>query len=296
MANELTTFSQKDIDESQAIAGQSKFTKMPFVPIVSVNNKKEKKIANIDGVDQEVEVPAKKGFLMLEKNEESGEVEEKFIGGEITGVILKERYMIEKKYIEGEMVYRSDEFEGWNNIIQLYEKKDRKNIIFEGKYSAIKEAYTRTDDKGKKSKDFDLYLILYVNLEMTGTIVRVKLKMTGDNNWFDYKSEFGDNEPWAGFVTHFNLVEKKVGTNTYWHILLEKGQAINLSEQLVLQKELNKFFNFTSPKKKSDALDGTWQGNIANTEVQPFNQEELPILQVEDEPAGDDIDIGDIPF
>jgi len=292
MDKALTTFNEKDIAESQAIAGQSKFLKMPFVPIITVNNKSTLKNAMIDGVETEVKVPAKKGFTMLEKNEETGEMEEKFLDGNITGVILKERFMIEKKFVKGDIQYRSDEFEGWNNIIQLYEKGNRKNIIFEGKYSQIKEAYVSEDDKGKKKKDFDLFLILYVNLEMSGTIVRVKLKMTGDNNWFDYKNEFGDNEPWAGYVTLFNLVEKKVGDITYWHSILERGQAINLSEQLILQKELNKFFSLTTPQKKSNAF----EGDVMET-AQPFNQEELPILQIdEDEPAGEEINMDDIPF
>lgn len=292
MSQELTTFNQKDIEESQAIAGQSSFNKMPFVPIITPNNKKEKKLAMIDGVEQEVEIPAKQGFIMLEKNEESGQMEEHFLEGNITGVILKERFMIEKKWKKGEDQYRSDEFDGWDRTIQLYEKGNRKNIIFEGKYSEIRDAYTREDDKGKKTKDFDLFVILYVNLEASGTIVRIKLKMTAQNNWFDYKASFGDQEPWAGFITQFNLVERTAGTNTYWLCLLERGQAINLSDQLVLQKELNKFFTLTAPRKKSNAI----QGDVVDTTAQPFNQDELPIVQIEDEPEDNPINIDDIPF
>jgi len=296
MSKELTTFNEKDIKESQIMAGQSSFSKFPFVPIVTVNNKAVLKTAVIDGVETEVKVPAKKGFIMLEKNKESGEMEEKFLDGNITGVILKERFMIEKKFVKDENQYRSDEFDGWDSIIELYEKGNRKNVLFQGKYSQIKEAYTSEDDKGKKKKDFDLFVILYVNLEMTGTIVRVKLKMTGDNNWFDYKSSFGDQEPWAGYVTLFNLIEKKVGDITYWHSVLEKGQAINLSEQLVLQKELNKFFAFTSPKKVSNN-DVTYEKVIDATPVDDQSQ----LFPVDDEglievPGNDEINVDDIPF
>lgn len=292
MSQELTTFNQKDIEESQAIAGQSKSLRMPFVPIITVNNKSTLKMAMIDGVETKVKVPAKKGFLMIEKNEETEQIEEKFLDGNITGVVLKERFMIEKKFVKGEMSYRSDEFDGWNNVIELYEKGNRKNVIFQGKYSQIKEAYTSEDDNGKKKKDFDLYVILYVNLEMTGTIVRIKLKMTSDNNWFDYKSSFGDQEPWAGYVTLFNLIEKNVGDINYWHVILERGPAINLSEQLTLQKELNKFFSLITPRKKSDAL----EGNVIDNTAQPFNQEELPIVQIEDELEDNPINMDDIPF
>jgi hypothetical protein len=297
MENSLTVFNQKEIEESQKMAGQTSFTRMPFVPIVTPNNKKVKKLATIDGIEQEVEVPAKKGFLMLEKNEDSGQMEEKFLDGNITGVILKERFMIEKKYVKGEDIFRSDEFESWNEDLDLYEKGNRKNLIFQGKYSEIRDAYTSIDDKGKQTKAYDLYVILYVNLEMTGTIVRVKLRMTSDNNWFDYKNEFGKDEPWAGYVTHFNLIEKTVGKNTYWHILLERGQAINLSEQLILQKELNKYFQAIKPSVKLDVVRTLAGEPVFDETSQPFHEDEiLQITDFQDQEEKEEVNIDDIPF
>jgi hypothetical protein len=297
MENQLTkisdnkpTFSQEDIDASQSIAGQSKSMSIPFVPIVTINNKKTKKMATIDGVEQEVEVPAKKGFLMLKKDEE-GQMIEDFLSGDISGVILKERFMIEKKYVKDENQYRSDEFDGWDSHIQLYEKGKRGNIIFEGQYSDIRDNFTNTDDKGKKTKDYDLFVMLYVNLEASGTIVRIKLKMTSDNGWFDYKNSFENNEPWAGFMTHFNLIEKKVGDITYWHIMFERGEITNFKEQLNLQKELNKFFSFIAPIKKKNNNEIVYEVDVTQPKVKD-TEFEFPEEGIQE----NEVNVDDIPF
>lgn len=293
MSQELSTFNQKDIEESQAIAGQTSSNKMPFVPIVTVNNKSEKKMATIDGQEQEVEVPAKKGFLMLEKDDKD-ELTEKFLPGDISGVVLKERFMIAKKYAKGQDQFKSDEFDTWTQPIRLYDTKDRKKTIYQGTYSNIKEVFTSVDNQGKAVKLYDLFLILYVNLEASGTIVRLKVKMTRDNNWFDYKNDFASDEPWAGYITHFKLLQKVVGDITYWHINFERGEQVNLSDQLTLQKELNNYFSAINSVKAPVKKDSN---EVSYTDENKTSQIEEPASDpYEGFDNGEEIKIEDIPF
>ena len=184
------------IKKAQQLAGQSQGTIIPFIPIVKINNKTEKKMAIIEGVETEVKVPAKQGFNILRKLE--GNYVEDFWKGDINGVVLKERFMIEKKFNpeSKEIQYKSNEFDDWNEQIELYDKMNKKNIIVEGTYTQLKEKYTTIsiDKEGQKKeiKDFSLFVILYINLNMTGEVYRMKLKVTGGENWFTYKNTFSD--------------------------------------------------------------------------------------------------------
>ena len=256
MSQELTTkeeatpvaFNSDLVNQSKKLAGQTSGNFIPFIPILEINNKDEKKMAMVDGKEQEVEVSAVQGFNILTRNEETREYQRNLLEGNIKAVILKERYMIEKKYNpeSKDVQYKSDEFDNWDEIIKLHNRMNRKEIIMEGTYSEIRDTFTSEikDKEGKlrKVKDYALYAILYINLDNKNEIYRLKIKMTTDNRWFDYKNEFGENEPWAGFITHFNLAQKTFGKVTYWFVEFKRGDMVDLEHQLELQKEINKFF------------------------------------------------------
>jgi hypothetical protein len=290
-SKELTTFSEEDIKSSQEMSGQASYKSNPFIPIYTVNNRSDKKVMEIDGQETEVKIPPKKGFQVLDRNESANEFANSFSAGDLNAVILRERFMIEKKFKNKEdEQYKSDEFESWILPIEVYDKKDRKRKIFKGNYSQIKEKFTKMSDEGKRVKEFDLYVILYVNIEASGQVARVKLKMNSDCNWFTYKNEFQENEPWAGFMTKFKLVEKTTGEITYWHSVLERGEQVDLTEQLKLQKELNNLFNMMKKTKEaysSDSIEYDRQDSQLLPEGDnPFLREgqELNEINVEDIP------------
>lgn len=279
----------EDVRQSRELSGQGSRTQIPFIPIITINNKSEKKKTVIDGEEVEVKVPIKKGFLMNVKNN-NGEYEDRFLSGDISGVILKERYMIEKKWEEGEDQYRSEEFDDWNENITLYWNKSKKEK-FTGTYQELKKYLPSTTKtiRGKEVqvKDYNLYVILYINLEDSDTVARLKLKMTADNKWFEYRNDFSDNETWANYLTHFVLEEKVTGDINYYYVTFQKGERVDLSKQLKLQIELNNLFDII---KKIRNNKGDNQLPFDRKPVEPAYEE------AEEEKEDGEVKIEDIPF
>ncbi len=278
----VVPFNEEEIKQSLELSGQQGGNQIPFVPIFQINNRSTKEEVEIDGKMTKVTVPAVKGFNKLIK-ENDGWIET-LIEGDLAGVILKERYQLEKKYKpkDSAVQYRSDEFDSWNEKLTLHDVKSRKNVVATGTYSELKEKFTSLDGDGKLKKDFALFCVLYLNHDLTGDVIRLKLKMTQDNDWFGYKKSLKQNEPWAGFLTHFNLLEKKHGEITYWHVDFSKGEQVPLTEQLELQKGLNEYFMATRAVHEKVVL-----------------PEEQEVIQVEDAfaPSPDDeIDVNQIPL
>lgn len=299
--NEVTNLHDEAIRQSRALSNQGgNRIQIPYVPIMTVNNKKTKRRIEIDGVEQDVEIPPKKGFWLTTKDV-NDKYEKVFIEGDSSGVILKERYMIEKKLVPGSYddQYRSNEFDDWDEEIHLYNQKDKKTF-FEGTYQEIKVFLPTSKKivKGKEIevKDYNLFLVLYINLEDKDQIVRLKLRMTSENNWFSYKNEFGKNEPWAAFLTHLDLIDRQNGDVFYRFVKFNRGIAVDLTKELGLQIEISKFF--TAAKRA--ATNKTFTRPVAVDDgVQPFHQDALPIIQIEDDLApnpDEEIKVDDIPF
>lgn len=289
----VTAFDPEAVRESQRLSGQTSYNSIPFIPIIEVNNKKEKRTVEIDGVAKEVELEAEKGFIITRRNDK--EYTKDFIAGNIAGIILKERFQIDKSGKKGEFQYKSDEFDGWDEVVRVYNKSNRKETVVEGTYKQIKESLTTTNNKGESKKDFDLFAILYINLEGTGEVFRLRVKLTLSNKWFDYKNSFGKDEPWAGYMTHFNLEQETFGDNTFWHFVFERGQQVNLSEQLAIQKEINKYFMIANVIRSGDIQQ-------APLDAKPVYANEATDLSFMDEPVinqdeeGESIAIEQIPF
>ena len=312
----LTTFSEEDIKKSQALAGQSIQNVFPFIPVLTVNNKEEKRKVEVDGVETEVGIPPVKGFNKLTKDKESGKYQTELLKGDIYGVILKERYQIEKKYNPNaedvSVNYRSDEFDNWGEQIFLHNIKNRQEIVDSGTYSELKAKYTITDSQGSSKKDFNLFLILYINYNLTGKVYRLKIKMNSNSNWFDYKKTFKSGEAWASFITKFELKEGQMGDKKYWYVEMQRGDQVDLLEQIELQKEINKFILLQrEANKKREDEKNILQGEEIISELKKDNESNfvqendkggVEIVQpkidnkIEEMKSSEEINPEDIPF
>ena len=280
MENENTQLvDTRKIQEARMLSGQGLMTGRAYIPVIRINNKTEEKEVEIEGVKQLVEIPAKKGFLIKTKNSE-GEFIEEFLSEELKGVVLKEAYEIRSKH-KVEPAYYSFEFDGWNNPIDVFSGTS-KECIFTGTYKQVRDNFSieELNSVGKAKTSFDLFLILYLNIE--GDVRRFRVKMNTYNPWFDYKASFGDNDTYVAYETIFNLIQHEAGTNKFYGVAYEKGDKVNLDEQLPLQKEIQKYF-FTQ----------TAQQYEKPREVQVADYEVIDKKEDEDE---EEVSILDIPF
>lgn len=225
-----------DIRLAKQFSGVGDRINIPFIPVVRINNKDEEKTVEIEGVETKVIVPARKGFLIKTKNEK-GEYNEEFWKEELEGVILKERYEIQSKF-DIEERYSSFEFDTWTEPIKITDKNKR--VLIEAPYKELKETFStgEKDSFGNDKKTFDLFLVLYINVE--GEVKRFKWKMSQNNQWFTYKASFNE-DTYVGYKTKFNLIEEKKGDNTFWVVSYEKGEPVDLKEQIELQKQILTF-------------------------------------------------------
>jgi len=271
--NELMDLETIKMAKAMAGSGGDKVS-IPFIPVIRINNKSEEKEVEIDGEKKLVEVPAKKGFLLKTKDD-NGDYKEEYWQEDLSGVILKERYEIQSKY-GTEDFYYSYEFDTWVEPIKVYDKN--KQVLIEGSYSDLKNHFSieELDSRGNKKKSFELFLVLYLNVD--GEVKRYRAKMNQNNKWFDYKNEFGTDDTYVAYKTNFELEQKKAGDNKFWVANYVKGEKVNIKEQIDLQKEMLSYMG---------ALKDTFnQGESKETGV----QQEVEVLDAED------INIEDIPF
>jgi len=276
MSTELTA-QDEAIAKSMALSGQAAGTRIPFIPILKINNTKEIKQVAVDGVMQEVEVSAKKGFKLTRKDGDS--YQETLLEGDLSGIILKERFFIQKKWKEDDpFPFKSREFDDWSQQIEVFDSKTSATI-FTGTYDEIKAKFSSQNEEGETVRTYGLFVVLYLNVG--GEVMRLQAKMSGNNPWFEYKGTFGENEPWAGILTHFKLEQVETGKIKFWAISYEKGEAVDLAKNLDLQIEISKFF-----KAVKEA-----------TETKPFDQ--APVPTDDDYIPQDtekDINLASIPF
>jgi len=254
MTQEVSKYDPDQVKKARARSGESTGTYIPFVPILEINNKTTKKTVVIDGEDTEVEVPAAKGWNITTRNPETKEYKKELFIDDLDAVVLKDRFMIESKYKKDPTAihYRTDEFDSFDEKITVYNKKNRKEIIIEGSYAEVRDNFTSDDGKGKKIKDYDLYVILYIHHQ--DEVYRAKIKMTTDNNWFEYKNAFNDSETYVGIKTKLDLIQK-TGEITYWHINFERGDVVDLEKELAMQDEIQKFFEIKEKVTKKPDVD-----------------------------------------
>jgi len=271
------------VKQAKQVSGEFKSNFIPFIPLLQINNKKEKKMVEIDGLKQEVEVPSLQGFLLTIKNKETKEYEQKFYSKELSAVILKARYQIRSKF-NVIPPYFSEEFDNWDQIIKVYNRQSR-SIIGEGTYSELKELFKTTDRDlvGRFRKSFELLLVLYLDID--GEILRFKSKMSSYNNWFDYKNTFAENDTYVAYKTNFVLKYAREGKIEFWYVAFEKGEMIDLGKEIELQKELQMALNVTDKlrvpvKTYTPEIvdDESSQGNFYEEEKKSdnFNTSQIP--------------------
>lgn len=274
------------VKRAKIVSGESNGIFIPFIPLLKINNKKKITETIIEGKSKKVEISPEEGFLLTTKNKETKEYEEKFYSKELSGVILKARYQIRSKF-KVEPAYFSNEFDSWNEIVKVYNRSNRE-VIMEGSYSELKEAFkiAEKDSRGRNKKSFELFLILYLDLD--NEIFRFKSKMSSYNNWFDYKNLFGENDTYVAYKTNFKLTWIEEGQIGFWYVIFEKGEMVDLETELNLQSQLQAALNLTSiiKEKKSYTLPES-QGEIIDDES---------TINVDKESKEEQINIDMIPF
>lgn len=240
----------KDIMIARQFAGVGQRINIPFIPVIRINNKEEEKEVDVEGEKKLVKIPAKKGFLI--KIKDGDEYKEEFYRENLEGVVLKERYELQSKFNIKDRYY-SYEFDNWSEPIKVYDVNH--NVLIEAPYSQLKEHFQtdELDKMGNKKKTFELYLILYLNID--GEVKRFRWKMSQNNKWFDYKNSFGE-DTYVGYKTKFNLERTTAGDNDFWIVNYEKGEAVNLKEQIELQKQV---LSFMGALKQTFNDDDKWQ-------------------------------------
>lgn len=214
--------------------------KAPFIPEILINNTKEKKEVDVDGVKQVVEIPAKEGFNVQERDDD-GNYNKEFLTEKMEAVILLDRYELKSKY-ESSKFFFSNEFEftpGKDNV-RIY-APSTKEVLYEGDYAGAKEHF----DTGQKNKvgkpitEFDVFAVLYVYYE--GEIFRFKWKMNMNCNWFNYKANY-ERDLYHTHTTKFELSKKTAGTNEFWVCTLEQGTEVNKDDMQVQKNKVLKHF------------------------------------------------------
>ena len=267
------------IKQVRETSGESTGLRMPFIPLITINNKSTEKETEIDGKMQKVKIPPEEGFNI--KTKEDGEFVTKFFGKTLEGVVLKERYRIISKWKKnpapGEKYY-SFEFDTWDEPIQVFDENN--NVIVEAPYKDLKKEFeiNEVDSRGNKQKSFDTILILYVDID--GEVNRFQWKMTTDNGWFDYKKGFGQLDTYVAHKTKFNLRQKESGDITYYFVEYEKGDSTDLGKEIELQKSIQQYFNVQQASKIKEDI------------------EVIPTIQVEETSTkdADEVDVSMIPF
>ena len=295
MENSLSTTNNADlIRQARQGASGSSFTKIPSVPTISINNKDTEEIINGETYVK----PAKKGFNL--SITEGGQTVTDYYAESIEPVILLVRYQIaSKNKVKPE--YYSFEFDGFKEVIKVYDK-DTKKVIIEGSYQTIKEHFQtgEMNSLGKPKVSFDLKFVLYVNLD--GTIYKFKVSPSGVGGFIEYTNSFGDSDTYVAYKTKIDLTYEVNGTVKFWKAHFTRGEAVDLAEQIALQGQARNFF------KMADEARAYNKGEHRTQEfAQPSFVETEPTIQIGevdptsdafwgDNKADEEINVEQIPF
>jgi len=268
--------SQEIINQVKQLSGTTSGNYIPYIPIISINNQKEEKEIDIEGKLTKVEIPAKEGFNITLKDEKTNEYDMQYYGDKLEAVMLRVRYSIGSKNKVSPRYY-SYEFDRFDDIIKVYD--ENKTVLIENNYANIKKRFATGEKNtiGKPKASFDLRVIIYV--EIDNQIFRLRLNNASRSNFFDYMKTFGNDDIFQAYKTKFNLKFNDKGEIKFWYIEFEKGEGIDLTKEIPLLQELQKFFNVQKVIKQPEEIS-----------EQPTIYEER-IIDVDS-----DIDVTQIPF
>lgn len=225
------------IAQARALTGQSSGVKMPYIPMLQVNNRGE---VIQQGVGMPpITKPAAKCFNVTNKNED-GTYETAPFAESISPVLLKVRYQIVSKH-NVEPGYYSREFNRFDEVFSVHDDKEGKELIKDNYYEIKK--FFATGQKNKAGADmvsFDLIIIAYVNID--DTIYRIKIKPASRTEFFDYTQSFKENETYMAMKTNMNLTWEQSGAIGFWKINFTRGEAVDLKHQMDLFRGIEQYF------------------------------------------------------
>ena len=218
------------INEARQLSGEISGTRIPFIPIITINNKWEV-------MPDKSKKPPKKGFSLTQKVGSENVTE--FWQEELEGVILRVRFAIASKN-KIEPRYWSREFDNFIEPIEIFD--GNKNLLVKGTYAELGEQFAtgEKDSMGRPKKSYDLFVILY--LDVAGTVYRLKLKGKGRANLFDYKNTFGPNDSHVAYKTKFALDWGESGDVGFWFATMTRGEHTDIGKELAILRDLNSFF------------------------------------------------------
>jgi len=253
------------------------------------------------------------GDLVKSIRTQSGYENEKF-EKPFKGTITKVRMYLTTKFKakeQGAPERITDEFEAFNDLITVKEKKEGKyEIILQDNYKNIQEKYSFENQYGKTDRELDLVYCLYTIIDLdTLELVRIIVRGVTRSNLFDYMKQFSRREGdflsshWTKFNTE--MVEKNFRgepmQNPVAAITFTKKDMMTLEEmrkavdiQVTLEKEFEMF------RRGPKSLDAS------QTKALEAPGEEPPTIQIDDDqpteiPLVEDkkeeeVKIEDIPF
>ena len=243
-------------DES---AGQANY---PFIPILEVDNTKEK--VTVD--DREVEVICKPRWKMTTK--ENGELVKTDYAPVFGAVVLKVRYTVAKKFEEKSTMpnFYSVEFSP-----ACFSSEEKITLKIEGG-EQIKMTYKEIKDK--YTDKYKLTMVLYVWHQ--DQIMKVKLKGASMSAFWDYQKNFKGKDSVCAHVTSFSTIYdnskaisfNKAGFGIVDPTTIPEGK-IDFVKILEVQGELNKAFEHFKEREETiqqelidDSVNETIEGEV----------------------------------
>lgn len=232
--------------------------KKEFIPEITVNNSKISKVAVVDGVEQEIELPAQEGFNISTRDSD-GNYNKSFFVKELEGVILLDRYKMQSKYGAKPQYYSNEfEFMGPRNYVRVTSKEE--GTLYEGDYAGAKKRFStgQLTITGREEKTYDIFSLLYILFQ--GEVFKVIIKMNQNNNWFAYKDGTKvnkesrvDTKDYRGVRTKFALTKKKIGTNDIWFCNLQNVGQVDRKEVDKIGDDLEKALDEKNAPKEAPA-------------------------------------------
>jgi len=280
MENALTNTNSKElINQARSLSGSFGGSFIPYIPVISINNKDTEKEVEVDGKLVKVKVPAKEGFNITIKDEKTNQYVVQYYGEKLEAVMLRTRYSISSKNMVKPRFY-SYEFDYFDDIVKVYD--ENKQTLIENNYATIKKRFAtgEMNTVGKPKTSFDLRVILYIDIN--GEIFRFKLNNASRSNYFDYIKTFGRDDITTAYKTKFNLKFNDKGQIKFWAAEFERGESVDLAKEIPLLQELQKFFNVERAVKTKETLEMVDQGEgYVEEEIQvKENPEEIRIDQI----------------
>jgi len=224
----------EELEEMRRLTGEKTFekesTSLPYLGF------------NADKKDQE-----KGGYFFKptgEKDEKGNNVMQK-IGKEMAGVIIKVRKKIESPYESKEKHY-SNEFDGYNENIELQDGNNKNKTLIVGSYQDIKSSFP----------DIKLKNVLYIYSDQDQQVYKMDVRSGSLSSLWDYLKKFdvrseelGAKDTVMRYITKFSwhiisgnageyiqMTFQNIGVYSQWKKLYEEVRKVN---DIIANQETN---------------------------------------------------------